>query len=152
MAKEAEENQAQNINAAKLKALQATIDKIEKDYGKGTIMKLGDQPEWSDAQVIPSGSISLLIPRFTAASARNRVLNISLKDFLMGANPPDGSGKSFASAGNCAPAKCHRRAAHGAFRCRQGPACVLEDFLHDGAPGVTQGPWALPPETRRDLP
>ncbi len=46
-------------NAAKLKALQATIDKIEKDYGKGTIMKLGDQPEWDSSQVIPSGSISL---------------------------------------------------------------------------------------------
>ena len=54
-------NQAEGagINAAKLKALQATIDKIEKDYGKGTIMKLGDQPEWDSAQVIPSGSISL---------------------------------------------------------------------------------------------
>ena len=47
------------MNAAKLKALQATIDKIEKDYGKGTIMKLGDQPEWDSTQVIPSGSISL---------------------------------------------------------------------------------------------
>ncbi len=47
------------IGAAKLKALQATIDKIEKDYGKGTIMKLGDQPQWDAAQVIPSGSISL---------------------------------------------------------------------------------------------
>ncbi|MBQ6176901.1 MAG: recombinase RecA [Bacteroidales bacterium] len=42
-----------------MKALQATIDKIEKDYGKGTIMKLGDQPEWDAAQVIPSGSIAL---------------------------------------------------------------------------------------------
>ena len=54
MAKAAEE-----INAAKLKALQATIDKIEKDFGKGTIMTLGEQPEWDAAQVIPSGSISL---------------------------------------------------------------------------------------------
>ena len=57
MAKVAEE-QAAGINAAKLKALQATIDKIEKDYGKGTIMKLGDQPQW-DVQVIPSGSVAL---------------------------------------------------------------------------------------------
>lgn len=46
------------INAGKLKALQATIDKIEKDYGKGTIMKLGEQPQW-DVQTIPSGSIAL---------------------------------------------------------------------------------------------
>ena len=57
MAKEVE-GQASDINAAKLKALQATIDKIEKDYGKGTIMKLGDQPQW-DVQVIPSGSVAL---------------------------------------------------------------------------------------------
>ena len=35
MAKEAEEKNAAQVNAAKLKALQATIDKIEKDYGKG---------------------------------------------------------------------------------------------------------------------
>ncbi len=56
MAKEAE---GASVNAAKLKALQATIDKIEKDYGKGTIMKLGDQPEWDASQVIPSGSIAL---------------------------------------------------------------------------------------------
>ncbi|MBQ3881522.1 MAG: recombinase RecA [Bacteroidales bacterium] len=45
-------------NAGKLKALQATIDKIEKDFGKGTIMKLGDQPQL-DVQVIPSGSVAL---------------------------------------------------------------------------------------------
>ncbi|MBR4775384.1 MAG: recombinase RecA [Bacteroidales bacterium] len=56
MAKEAVDS---TLGAAKLKALQATIDKIEKDYGKGTIMKLGDQPQWDAAQVIPSGSISL---------------------------------------------------------------------------------------------
>ena len=59
MAKAVEEKTGAEINAAKLKALQATIDKIEKDYGKGTIMKLGDQPEWDEAQVIPSGSIAL---------------------------------------------------------------------------------------------
>ena len=55
MAKEVE---SAELNAAKLKALQATIDKIEKDYGKGTIMKLGEQPKW-DISVIPSGSIAL---------------------------------------------------------------------------------------------
>ncbi|MCQ2184869.1 MAG: DNA recombination/repair protein RecA, partial [Bacteroidales bacterium] len=49
----AKEEENAGINAAKLKALQATLDKIEKDYGKGTIMKLGDQPKW-DVSVIPS--------------------------------------------------------------------------------------------------
>ncbi|MCI2083002.1 MAG: recombinase RecA [Bacteroidales bacterium] len=41
-----------------MKALQATIDKIRKDFGKGTIMKLGEQPN-ADVDVIPSGSIGL---------------------------------------------------------------------------------------------
>ena len=53
MAKDTE-TQGLDLNAAKLKALQATIDKIEKDFGKGTIMKMSDEPEW-DVQVIQSG-------------------------------------------------------------------------------------------------
>ena len=74
MANEAEEKQV--LNAAKLKALQATIDKIEKDYGKGTIMKLGDQPEWSDAQVIPSGSIALDHALGIGGYPRGRIVEI----------------------------------------------------------------------------
>ncbi len=58
MAKESKVQGGEETNAAKLKALQATIDKIEKDFGKGTIMKLAEQPKW-DVQVIPSGSIAL---------------------------------------------------------------------------------------------
>ncbi len=57
MAKEVEEKIGADVNAAKLKALQATIDKIEKDYGKGTIMKLGDQPKW-EVSVIQIGRAS----------------------------------------------------------------------------------------------
>ncbi|MBQ9549054.1 MAG: recombinase RecA [Bacteroidales bacterium] len=76
MAKEAVEKQASEINAAKLKALQATIDKIEKDYGKGTIMKLGDQPEWSDAQVIPSGSVALDHALGIGGYPRGRIIEI----------------------------------------------------------------------------
>jgi recombination protein RecA len=59
MAKEAAKENGAGVDSGKLKALQATIDKIEKDYGKGTIMKLGDQPQWDEHQVIPSGSIAL---------------------------------------------------------------------------------------------
>ena len=59
MAKEsAEVNKSAEVNAEKLKALQATLDKIEKDYGKGTVMKLGDQPKW-EVSTIPPGSIAL---------------------------------------------------------------------------------------------
>ena len=54
----AEAPKAPEVNEEKMKALQATIDKIRKDFGKGTIMKLGDQPVWDEA-VIPSGSIGL---------------------------------------------------------------------------------------------
>ena len=62
-------------NAAKLKALQATIDKIEKDYWKGTIMKLGDQPEW-DVQVIPSGSVALDHALGIGGYPRGRIIEI----------------------------------------------------------------------------
>ena len=59
MAKEAVKDAGAQVDSGKLKALQATIDKIEKDYGKGTIMKLGEQPQWDEHQIIPSGSIAL---------------------------------------------------------------------------------------------
>lgn len=52
MAKEAEENKE------KLKALQLTLDKLEKTYGKGTIMKLGDNAI-ENVDVISTGSIAL---------------------------------------------------------------------------------------------
>lgn len=73
MAKEAA--QGMDANAAKLKALQATIDKIEKDYGKGTIMKLGDQPAW-DVQVIPSGSVALDHALGIGGYPRGRIIEI----------------------------------------------------------------------------
>ncbi len=75
MAKEVETKAASEVNAAKLKALQATIDKIEKDYGKGTIMKLGDQPEW-DVQVIPSGSVALDHALGIGGYPRGRIIEI----------------------------------------------------------------------------
>lgn len=75
MAKEVEEKIGADVNAAKLKALQATIDKIEKDYGKGTIMKLGDQPKW-EVSVIPSGSIALDHALGIGGYPRGRVIEI----------------------------------------------------------------------------
>ena len=52
-----EENEIDNSKLEKLKILQSTLDKIEKNYGKGSIMKLGDRPE-ENLEVIPTGSIS----------------------------------------------------------------------------------------------
>ena len=60
---------------AKLKALQLTVDKLEKTYGKGSIMKLGDQPV-VEVDVIPSGSISLDIALGTGGFPRGRVVEI----------------------------------------------------------------------------
>ena len=45
-------------NEEKLKALQAAMSKIEKDFGKGSIMKLGDE-RIDNVEVIPTGSIAL---------------------------------------------------------------------------------------------
>lgn len=44
------------INAEKLKALQLTMEKLDKTYGKGTVMKLGDAPI-EEMEVISSGSV-----------------------------------------------------------------------------------------------
>ena len=66
---------AEKNNAEKLKALQATLDKIEKDFGKGTIMKLGDQPQW-EASTLPSGSIALDHALGIGGYPRGRVIEI----------------------------------------------------------------------------
>ncbi len=75
MAKETLDNELGG-NAAKLKALQASIDKIEKDHGKGTIMKLGDQPDWDEKMVIPSGSIGLDHALGVGGYPRGRIIEI----------------------------------------------------------------------------
>ncbi|MDD2419902.1 MAG: recombinase RecA [Bacteroidales bacterium] len=76
MAKESEEvKQSAGISPEKLKALQATLDKIEKDYGKGTVMKLGEQPKW-EVSTIPSGSITLDYALGIGGYPRGRVVEI----------------------------------------------------------------------------
>jgi recombination protein RecA len=72
MSKEQMENQDKK---EKLKALQLTIDKIEKNYGKGSIMKLGDNPVES-VEVIPTGSISLDIALGIGGLPKGRVIEI----------------------------------------------------------------------------
>ncbi|MFA5713474.1 MAG: recombinase RecA [Bacteroidales bacterium] len=76
MAKEkGEEKRGANISAEKLKALQVTLDKIEKDYGKGTVMKMGEQPKW-EVSTIPSGSITLDHALGIGGYPRGRVVEI----------------------------------------------------------------------------
>jgi len=59
----------------KIKALQLTLDKIEKGYGKGTIMKLGDNAI-DDVQVIPSGSLGVDLALGVGGYPRGRVIEI----------------------------------------------------------------------------
>lgn len=59
----------------KLKALQLAMDKIEKDYGKGTIMKLGDD-HIEAVSVIPTGSIGLNAALGVGGLPRGRVIEI----------------------------------------------------------------------------
>jgi recombination protein RecA len=76
MAKERDDQKnGTQISPEKLKALQATLDKIEKDYGKGTVMKMGEQPKW-EVSTIPSGSISLDFALGIGGYPRGRVIEI----------------------------------------------------------------------------
>jgi len=63
------------INKEKLKALEVTLGKIEKDFGKGTIMKLGDQAI-DNIQVISTGSIGLDAALGIGGLPRGRVIEI----------------------------------------------------------------------------
>ncbi len=62
-------------SAEKLKALQLAMDKIEKDHGRGTIMKLGDE-HIEEVNVIPTGSIGLNIALGVGGYPRGRVIEI----------------------------------------------------------------------------
>ena len=63
------------ISADKLKALRAAMDKIEKNFGKGSIMKLGDE-SFEDVDVIPSGSIGLDAALGVGGYPRGRIVEI----------------------------------------------------------------------------
>jgi recombination protein RecA len=63
------------INKEKLKALQLTMDRIEKSYGKGSIMRLGDKPV-DDVPAISSGSIGLDVALGVGGYPKGRVVEI----------------------------------------------------------------------------
>ncbi len=69
------EQPKKETNKERLKALQLTIDKIDKDYGKGTIMRMGEKPT-NDVPTIPSGSIGLDIALGIGGYPRGRVIEI----------------------------------------------------------------------------
>ena len=59
----------------KLKALQAAMSKIEKDFGKGAIMRMGDK-QIEDVEVIPTGSIALNVALGIGGYPRGRIIEI----------------------------------------------------------------------------
>ena len=61
--------------SAKLKALQEAMSKIEKDFGKGSIMKLGED-KIDNVEVIPSGSISLDVALGVGGYPKGRIIEI----------------------------------------------------------------------------
>ncbi len=63
------------IDSEKLKALQTTVAKIDKIYGKGTIMKLGDKKAM-DIDVLPTGSLGLDIALGIGGYPRGRIIEI----------------------------------------------------------------------------
>ena len=64
-----------DVKAEKLKALQAAMSKIEKDYGKGAIMKLGDE-QIEKVEVIPTGSIALNAALGVGGYPKGRIIEI----------------------------------------------------------------------------
>ncbi|MGM0635801.1 MAG: recombinase RecA [Bacteroidota bacterium] len=64
-----------NEKDAKLKALKLTLDKLDKTYGKGTVMKMSDQAV-QDVDAIPTGSLGLDIALGVGGYPRGRVIEI----------------------------------------------------------------------------
>ena len=75
MAKKEKDEKPLDAKEAKLKALQAALGKIEKDFGKGSIMKLGDD-KVEKVEVIPTGSIGLDIALGVGGYPRGRIIEI----------------------------------------------------------------------------
>jgi len=66
---------AKEVNSEKLKALQATMERMDKQYGKGAVMKLGDRAV-ADVEVIPSGSLTLDMALGVKGYPKGRIVEI----------------------------------------------------------------------------
>ncbi len=75
MAKKDETQEAMSTQEGKLKALQAAMSKIEKDFGKGSIMRMGDE-KTENVEVIPTGSIGLDAALGVGGYPKGRIIEI----------------------------------------------------------------------------
>ena len=67
--------QDQAVKQAKMKALQAAMSKIEKDFGKGSIMRMGDE-KIENVEVIPTGSLGLDVAMGVGGYPKGRIIEI----------------------------------------------------------------------------
>ncbi|HEY8403878.1 MAG TPA: recombinase RecA [Flavobacteriales bacterium] len=96
------------INKEKMKALQLAMDKLEKTYGKGAVMKLGDEAS-EQVEAIPSGSIGLDLALGIGGYPKGRIVEIY---------GPESSGKT-------------TLAIHAIAECqKQGGICAIIDAEH----------------------
>ena len=99
---------------AKLKALQITLDKLDKTFGKGSVMKLGDEAV-EEIESIPSGSIGLDLALGVGGYPKGRVIEIY---------GPEASGKTTLTLH--AIAECQKKGGIAAFIM---PNMLLIDFM-----------------------
>ncbi|MDO5521157.1 MAG: recombinase RecA [bacterium] len=64
------------LNENKRRALDAALNKIEKDFGQGAIMRLGDSKGFAEVEVVPTGSLSLDIALGLGGIPKGRVVEI----------------------------------------------------------------------------
>lgn len=92
----------------KLKALKMTLDKIDKDFGKGSVMRLGDKDN-QDIEVISTGSIGLDVALGVGGLPKGRIIEIY---------GPESSGKTTIAIHTIAEAQ------------KQGGLCAIVDAEH----------------------
>jgi len=72
---EKKDNAAKDVQKEKLKSLQLTLDKLDKEFGKGTIMRMSDKAV-EQVPSIPTGSIALDVALGIDGLPRGRVIEI----------------------------------------------------------------------------
>ena len=97
------EKEEVNTSDERAKALKLAIDKIEKDFGKGAIMKLGDKPAVS-VETIPTGALALDVALGVGGIPRGRIIEIY---------GPESSGKT--TLAQHIVAECQKRGGIAAF-------------------------------------
>ncbi|GEP95222.1 recombinase RecA [Chitinophaga cymbidii] len=97
-----------NVNTDKLKALRLTMDKIEKDFGKGSVMMMGEKAE-APMEVISTGSLGLDIALGIGGFPKGRIVEIY---------GPESSGKTTVAIHTIAEAQ------------KKGGICAIVDAEH----------------------